>query len=162
MTKGPPWMPLNVADYLKDTSHLVAHEHGAYVLLAMFVRRYGALPEPSMMRRHAHMSAEQWSESGERIVALFRRGSSGYSAYERMVGEDRRRSIPRALRRLVFGRDGHRCVYCGTVDGPFQIDHKFPWSRGGRHELDNLCVACLECNAAKGALTEQEFREAIA
>jgi hypothetical protein len=152
-------MPLHIGEYLRDTDHLTVAEHGAYLLLAMRVYRFGALPPADLLPRYARLSSEEWSASGERILAMFRRHGAGYSYYERMIGEDRKRSIPRALRRLVFGRDGQKCVYCGLASGPFQIDHKFPWSRGGRHELDNLCVACVECNAVKGALSEEEFRE---
>lgn len=44
MTKGPRLMPLNTADYRKDTSHLSAHEHGAYVLLIQRYWQDGSLP----------------------------------------------------------------------------------------------------------------------
>lgn len=155
------WMPLDIDAYLGDTDHLTLVEHGAYLLLAMYVRRHGALPSEALLHRHAHLSLEEWRASGQRILALFHRGETGYSAYDRMTGEDRKRSIPRVLRRLVFGRDGHRCVYCGSVEGPFQIDHRFPWSRGGRHEIGNLCVACKICNSVKGALSDEEFRQVL-
>lgn len=75
MTKGPPWMPLNVADYLKDTSHLVAHEHGAYVLLIMRYWQDGGLPSDEILiRRYSLLSAEQWIESRPVLAALFDEG----------------------------------------------------------------------------------------
>lgn len=39
-------------------------------------------------------------------------------------------------------------------------DHLTPTSRGGTSFYDNLCLACEECNSAKGNLTEAEFLEA--
>ena len=75
MTKGPPWMPLNVADYLKDTSHLSAHEHGAYVLLILRYWQDGGLPGDEMLiRRYSLLSAEQWIESRPVLAALFDEG----------------------------------------------------------------------------------------
>lgn len=55
-----------------------------------------------------------------------------------------------ALSRQVYERDGSVCHYCGTKDGPFQIDHVVPVSRGGNHGLSNLVVACQWCNCSKG------------
>jgi 5-methylcytosine-specific restriction endonuclease McrA len=36
-------------------------------------------------------------------------------------------------------------------------DHKVPLSRGGSNCVENLTIACLSCNSAKGARTESEF-----
>ena len=58
-----------------------------------------------------------------------------------------RRTVP-VTRRAVFGRDGHRCQYCG---GPAEsIDHVLPRSRGGGHTWDNVVACCRRCNVRKG------------
>ena len=58
-----------------------------------------------------------------------------------------RRSVP-VTRRAVFGRDGHRCQYCG---GPAEsLDHVVPRSRGGDHTWDNVVACCRSCNVRKG------------
>lgn len=57
-----------------------------------------------------------------------------------------RRSAP-VSRRAVFGRDGHRCQYCG---GPAEsIDHVLPKSKGGDHTWENVVACCRACNVRK-------------
>lgn len=36
-------------------------------------------------------------------------------------------------------------------------DHIVPLSRGGKHCVDNLRIACRKCNLAKSDMTEEEF-----
>ena len=57
-----PFLPLYVGDYLKDTRHLTAEHHGAYLLLLMDIwNRGGAIPdEPRSMARIAGVSAKRW------------------------------------------------------------------------------------------------------
>lgn len=72
MTKGPAWMPLDVGDYLKDTHHLQAHEHGAYLLLIMRYWQDGGLPaDERMIARYSKLTPEQWAESRDIIAAFF-------------------------------------------------------------------------------------------
>ncbi|PTA69786.1 HNH endonuclease [Deinococcus arcticus] len=58
------------------------------------------------------------------------------------------------------------CAYCGLPNEQnglgFQIDHIQPLSRGGRHEPQNLVLACAQCNRAKWNLTRAEFEEWLA
>lgn len=54
------------------------------------------------------------------------------------------------------------CCYCG-VDlrkNPeiCSLDHLLPKSRGGKNEIDNIGLACKQCNAMKGTMTDVEFR----
>lgn len=42
------------------------------------------------------------------------------------------------------------CSYCGIAcKDDYQIDHIEPLSKGGKHELDNLTIACPKCNREK-------------
>lgn len=76
---------------------------------------------------------------------------------------ERKRRLPNydtwnALREHVFSRDGHGCVYCGSVKRPFHLDHVIPLSRGGSSDPNNLVTSCAACNIAKGAKTPDEWR----
>lgn len=67
-----PWMPLYVADYLADTGHLSAAEHGAYLLLIMHYWQNKGLPgEETKLARIARMSAREWAAAGPTLADLF-------------------------------------------------------------------------------------------
>lgn len=68
------------------------------------------------------------------------------------------RGIKASVRARVWERDGQRCTYCGSVEGPFHLDHVHPVSRGGGSDFDNLTVACSPCNLSKGAKTVREWK----
>jgi len=51
----------------------------------------------------------------------------------------------------------YQCVYCGKTQGPFELDHIQPKSRGGSDRVSNLVLICHECNAAKGQQTAAEW-----
>ena len=60
-----------------------------------------------------------------------------------------REPIPQAVRRLVFRRDGGRCVKCGRTK-PLEFDHIIPLALGGASTVDNIQVLCTDCNREKG------------
>jgi hypothetical protein len=60
--------------------------------------------------------------------------------------------IPNRLRQQVITRAKGRCEYCQTQQSivvVMEIDHIQPLSVGGATNLDNLCLACVGCNAFK-------------
>ncbi|MBN9028884.1 MAG: hypothetical protein BGO05_18600 [Rhizobiales bacterium 63-7] len=66
------WMPLHIADYLADTGHLTATEHGAYLLMIMHYWQNGRLPaNERVIARIAKLSAEQWEDSRDILAMLF-------------------------------------------------------------------------------------------
>ncbi len=62
-------------------------------------------------------------------------------------------SFSPSQRQAVAERSRYQCSYCQTqeeiVGMQFTIDHIIPESLGGTHELDNLCLACWDCNLIK-------------
>ena len=57
----------------------------------------------------------------------------------------------------------NRCVYCDCtlVRDTERVDHIIPLSRGGDNTAGNIQLVCASCNAAKGSMTDDEFREKI-
>jgi hypothetical protein len=64
-----------------------------------------------------------------------------------------RQTIPESLRNEIFERDGYKCVICGSTHN-LQIDHFYPFSKGGKTEKSNLQTLCKTCNVKKGNKVE--------
>lgn len=67
--------------------------------------------------------------------------------------------VTNAQRLAVYRRDNFTCQYCGAAppEVEIHIEHRTPVVRGGTNELDNLCVACADCNLRKHTMTAEEF-----
>lgn len=64
------------------------------------------------------------------------------------AGKPVRVPIPRELRRVVFERDGGKCVECGS-SFDLQYDHILPVALGGATTIENLQLLCADCNRFK-------------
>lgn len=70
-----PRMSLHIGDYLKDTRHLRAAEHGAYLLLIMHYWATGGLPDDDkQLAAIACMSPREWQKHRPVIRPLFKDG----------------------------------------------------------------------------------------
>ena len=80
-------------------------------------------------------------------------GKAGHSGGRRGV-------IPRSVKLGLFKAQRGRCAYCGRTRGAayLEVDHKYPVSRGGNDETDNLQLLCTPCNMRKGIQSDEEFR----
>lgn len=96
-----PWMPLYVADYLADTGHLSASEHGAYLLLIMHYWANGSLPsDDKKLARIARMSDKEWRAARDTVAEFFGEGwrhariecelADANAAYERRASAGRK------------------------------------------------------------------------
>lgn len=67
------------------------------------------------------------------------------------------RHIPLDVKRKVRERAGNRCeeVGCSNTEEPLHIDHRYPRSKGGTNDIDNLQLLCRPHNLAKGARVPQ-------
>jgi len=67
-----PWMPLYIADYLADTSHLGALQSGAYLHLIMHYWQHSGLPtDDASLARIARMTPSEWKRNRGIIAAFF-------------------------------------------------------------------------------------------
>lgn len=79
----------------------------------------------------------------------------------------RRRSIKRsgvkpALQLAWVKTQKKVCHWCGKGCAKrYEIDHITPLSKGGPHELKNLCIACPDCNRRKSARDPIEWAQMI-
>lgn len=81
-----PYMQLYVSDYLADTAHLTATEHGAYLLLLMNQWQRGE-PMPGEDKRLAMIARttqDEWAEIKESVLAFFDRLEDGRVTHRRI------------------------------------------------------------------------------
>lgn len=59
---------------------------------------------------------------------------------------------------LQYKNQRGRCWWCSVkLKGNYQIDHRIPLSRGGKHDKANIVIACPRCNNSKGAKLPHEW-----
>jgi len=61
------------------------------------------------------------------------------------------------VREYLLEKWQRRCAYCQATEGPLEIEHLVPRSRGGSDRISNLALACVPCNQRKGNQTAVEF-----
>lgn len=155
-----PIMPLAVDAFIADTTHLDATETGAYLLIIMATWRNNGAPladDDKRLARICKMSPARWRRIRPVLEPFFDLRDSVWCPVRDVLATPRRRSLPVWLVAFVFDRDGQSCAYCLDQDGPFEIDHIIPVSRGGTDDSENLTVACSVCNRSKGARTPREW-----
>jgi HNH endonuclease len=61
--------------------------------------------------------------------------------------------VPPRQYEAVARRANHQCEYCLAPEeffnNPFEVEHLMPRARGGGHDIDNLALACRNCNGSK-------------
>jgi hypothetical protein len=71
------------------------------------------------------------------------------------VQPEDRRDPSIGLRFKVLQRDRFKCVLCGdhparSPECVLHVDHRIPWSKGGKTREDNLRTLCATCNVGRG------------
>ena len=104
--KTDAWMPLWIGDYLADTMHLTAAQHGAYLLLLMaHWRRPQGLPaDPDFLAATARMTREQWLSEAKACLAFFTE-KDGVLTHKRVV-EERAKAQAKHAKLSAAGRKG--------------------------------------------------------
>lgn len=72
---NPPKMPIHIGDYHRDTGHLRAPEHGAYLLLMFHYWSTGGLPDnDDHLATIARLSRGEWKKMKPTLQAFFKDG----------------------------------------------------------------------------------------
>lgn len=66
------------------------------------------------------------------------------------------RNIPKTIKNIVLKEYNGRCAICGS-DKDLQIDHIFPYIKGGTSDISNLQILCRKCNINKKDKTSIAF-----
>jgi uncharacterized protein YdaU (DUF1376 family) len=105
---APPYMPLYVADYLGDTTHLSCIEHGAYLLLMMALWRAGGRldDDDPRLARHARLRLSEWRRLKPTVIGLFDR-TDGQLSHGRVTLE-LEKYLAGCARNAVSGAKGGR------------------------------------------------------
>ena len=61
------------------------------------------------------------------------------------------------IREYLLEKFKRQCVYCKKKDCQLEIEHIIPKSRGGSNRVNNLTIACHDCNQRKDNMTAEEF-----
>lgn len=106
MSRNDVWMPLYLGDYLADTMHLNAAEHGAYLLLLMHYWRTGPLPDnDAQLAIIAKTESRAWRTVGP-VVRAFFSPHAGTLRQKRMDAERTKADIISAERRDAGKKGG--------------------------------------------------------
>jgi uncharacterized protein YdaU (DUF1376 family) len=112
-------MSLHIGDYLKDTTHLDATLHGAYLLLIMHYWVKGSLPDDDVrLARIARMSLTQWRKARPILEAFFFDGWR-HKRIEREIAEaiERYEKFARAGRASAHARSAKKNEHCSNDVG---------------------------------------------
>ena len=156
-----------------DPAIIGAEELSAFIYIlvhcaACSVWTYSPPAEPcvedddKILARIAGMTPKKWKKAKREVMRMFVL-VDGYwypedGLFEVVGGGTARPPIPGSIRMAVMKRDGFTCGYCVATDGPFDLDHIIPLSRGGHPTAeDNLMCSCAACNRRKSAMTPEEW-----
>ncbi len=120
-------------------------------------------------QRKWYLTAMVWLWIATRATTLFVLDVSLWiimtsTSADRASKPTRRVRFPHEVRSDIASQQRWKCMYCGCSlrRSNLQIDHKFPISRGGSNDYENLQALCGRCNARKGNHSDDEFRERYA
>ena len=162
-----PKFAIYSAGFIQNNRHLTFEQRGVYMdLIQLYVLHDEKLPDnDTVIGLLLGCPEREWLRLKSELMNLKKiRVHEGYwimNCYDVCVAEythyDEEFKISRKA--LLNQEEQKVCQYCGDKDGPFEIDHIKPLSRGGTHRISNLAIACRICNRSKGNKTLEEWMQ---
>jgi uncharacterized protein YdaU (DUF1376 family) len=105
MSASDQWMPLYISDYLADTKHLSARQHGAYLLLLMHHWKHGFLPDVNdQLARIAALTPREW-RTDSHVIRQFFVSENGQLIQKRLKRElERSRNVSSSRSQAAHAR----------------------------------------------------------
>ncbi|HYF09525.1 MAG TPA: DUF1376 domain-containing protein [Acetobacteraceae bacterium] len=127
MTKAPrtdTWMPLYLADYLSDTTHLTTEQHGAYLLLLMTAwKRGGSLPnDETQLAAICRLQPATWRKHRGVLLSFFTATSEGLS--QKRISAELSRAREHTDKRSQAGQAGARARWQSDAKADGEQDGK--------------------------------------
>lgn len=122
--------------------------------------------EPEIVRVYEKILPGIWSEKGFFKLTDFKIINDGKRNVFRFILEEteiefrnnnitenklkpRTRVIPTEVKKIVWERDGGKCVMCGAID-ELHFDHDLPYAKGGTSiSVNNVKILCARHNLSK-------------
>lgn len=174
-TRSEYAMPVRASFPWVDCPHMNAGEVGAYmlILMAMWSTSTCDLPDDDViLARICKTTKTKWKRHYATQVRQLLKSEDGRifcpnlkeSAKRLRPSSSREKTNRRPLRAelvsYIASRDNGTCHHCGVKVEKGEIDHLFPWSRGGTDDPSNLVLSCRPCNRSKGSKTVEEWKAA--
>lgn len=67
--------------------------------------------------------------------------------------------LPVDFIQILKKKQNNKCAYCLRKNIKLTVEHVLPLSRGAKHCIDNVILACTGCNYSKNAKTIEEWLE---
>lgn len=124
------------------------------------------ITQPEIVRVYEKLLAGVWSEKGFfKLIDCKILNSNGRKVFRFILEETevdfegnlikenklrpRARLIPSEIKKIVWERDGGKCVKCGAMD-ELHFDHDLPYSKGGSSiSVENVRILCVRHNLEK-------------
>lgn len=148
-------------EFFDKTFALPLELKGAYsVLVDIYYLNDGCLPSDQIIAEQLGCGVRKWRKIKQYFLIygyLYYKGGLKLELVRDWNKPQTRPALPLNLRIFILERDNYTCVYCGTTEPPFEVDHVVPYSKNGGHTEENLVCACRRCNRSKGAKTLTEW-----
>jgi 5-methylcytosine-specific restriction endonuclease McrA len=133
-------------------------------------REYDAVYNEKHRAKKAAQVKARYERKAEEVKANIKRWQSEnkerVNAYKKANKQNRRAAqevgISGAELHKWQSEQPKKCYWCGCgCKRNYHVDHYVPLSKGGKHELANLVIACGPCNLRKNAKDPLDFAREI-